>query len=77
MPKLPRISGKEAVRIFEKIGYKVVRQKGSHIRMIHYTDRNRTPLTVPDHKELGVGLLRKLVRDSKLTTEEFTELSKE
>lgn len=76
MAKLPVVSGREAVRIFEKIGYRVVRQKGSHIRMRDDDDERHRPLTIPDHKELKPGLLRALIRDADLTVEEFETLAK-
>ncbi len=55
--KLPVISGKEAVKAFEKLGYAPVRQKGSHIRMKHLSDASKTPISIPNHKVLGKGLL--------------------
>lgn len=74
MPKLPRIAGKDAIRAFEKTGYQVVRQRGSHIRM-KSDQPDRLPITVPNHN-LGPGLMRKLLRDTKLTVDEFIELLK-
>jgi len=74
VPKIPLISGKIAIKVFAKIGYRVVRQRGSHIRLHH---QNRRHLTVPDHKVLGKGLLRKLLRDSELSVEDFIKLLKE
>ncbi len=74
MPKLPIISGKEACRKFACIGYRIVRQRGSHMRLVHSTDPSRTPLTIPDHPELGKGLLRKLIRDADISVEKFLEL---
>lgn len=71
MPRLPLISGKKAVKIFTKIGDRVVRQRGSHIRLHHPQKR---PLTVPDHRVLGRGILRKLLRDAELSVEEFIKL---
>ncbi len=44
MPKLPLISAKEAIKAFEKIGYQVIRQRGSHIRMRHKIDANKQPI---------------------------------
>ncbi len=73
MSKLPSLSGKNAIKAFIKIGYKVVRQKGSHIRLLH-CDIHRIPLTVPDHKVLGKGLLRKLLRDAEISVDEFIKL---
>jgi len=73
VPKLPLISGKTAIKAFIKIGYRIIRQKGSHIRLHHSSKR---PLTVPDHKILGKGLLRKLLRDSELSVKDFIKLLK-
>lgn len=56
------------------MGYHVVRQKGSHVRMRHKSDSTKQPLTIPRHKILGKGLLRKLLRDAELTIEEFLRL---
>lgn len=75
MPKLPIISGNQAVRCFEKLGYQVVRQHGSHIRMHHKSDKFMEPLTVPRHKTLGKGLLRKLLRDADITVEDLINLT--
>jgi len=74
MPKIPPISGKITVRALEKIGYCVVRQRGSHIRLHH---KDRWPITVPNHKILGKGLLRKILRDAELSIEDFLKLLKE
>lgn len=76
MPKLQLISVKEAIKAFEKIGYQVIRQRGSHIRMRHKIDNNKQPITIPNHKTLGKGLLRKLLRDTEITIEYFLELIK-
>lgn len=72
MPKLPRVSGREAARAFQALGYELVRQRGSHIRLRHPTGE-RPPLTVPDHDELKTGLLRRLIRDAGASVEEFVE----
>lgn len=72
--KLPVISGKDAVKAFEKLGYVKVRQTGSHIRMKHESDHSKKPLTIPNHKVIGKGLLRKLLRDAEITPEEFNHL---
>ena len=72
MPRLPRISGREAVRAFQRAGWEVDRQRGSHVVLTKagsiYT------LSVPLHPVLGPGLLRDLIRKAGLTVEEFTEL---
>ncbi len=72
MAELPRISGQEALRAFEKAGWGYVRRRGSHMIMI----KSGTPvnLSIPDHKKLDRGMLRKLIRLSGLTVEEFVDL---
>ena len=75
MSKLPPISGRAAIKAFMKIGYRVVRQKGSHVRLFHSNVYKR-PLTVPDHKNLGRGLLRKLLRDAEISIDDFIKLLK-
>jgi len=75
-PKLPAVSGREAVKAFERIGYHVVRQRGGHIRLRDESDPDHLPITVPDHKTLKPGLLRKLLRDADLTVGELVDLLK-
>ena len=65
------MSAKLAIKVFTEVGYLSVRQRGSHIRLCHNSKR---PLTVPNHKIIGKGLLRKLLRDSELSVDEFISL---
>ncbi|MEL6927229.1 MAG: type II toxin-antitoxin system HicA family toxin [Cyanobacteria bacterium J06600_6] len=73
MPKLPVVKASEVIKALEKIGFKVVRQKGSHVRLKR---EDNCVVTIPVHqgKTLGKGLLRKILRDAKLTVDEFIEL---
>jgi len=73
MAKLPSVSGKKAIKVFKRIGYQIIRKKGSHFRLHCF---NKEPLTIPDHKVLGKGLLRKLLRDSEISINEFIKLLK-
>ena len=75
-PRLPVISGRKAVEVFRSIGYTVVRQRGSHIRLRDENQPGHLPLTIPDHKELKPGLLQKLIRDAALSVEKFLSLLK-
>jgi predicted RNA binding protein YcfA (HicA-like mRNA interferase family) len=72
MSRLPVCSGAEAVKAFEKAGWTKDRQSGSHISLKKAGER--TVLTVPNHKELAPGMLRRLIRDSGLTVGEFADL---
>jgi predicted RNA binding protein YcfA (HicA-like mRNA interferase family) len=69
MPALPALSGRKAVRAFERLGWDVARQRGSHIIMVK-DDQNVT-LSIPDHKEIAKGTLRSLIRSAGITVDEF------
>ncbi len=72
MSGLPSVSGKEAVRAFERAGWHYVRLRKGH----HQLEKigTRYHLSVPDHKELDRGTLRSLIRTSGLTVQEFVRL---
>ncbi len=74
MSKLPVISGKECIKALEKTGYKVIRQKGSHIVLT--TSNPTNMLVVPNHKEIDRGTLRAIIRQANLTIDEFISLLK-
>jgi predicted RNA binding protein YcfA (HicA-like mRNA interferase family) len=65
-------SGAEAVRKLQKAGWAAVRTKGSHVMLTK--EGYQWTLSVPQHAELGPGLLRKLLRQAGLTDEEFNNL---
>jgi predicted RNA binding protein YcfA (HicA-like mRNA interferase family) len=66
---LPVMSGREVMRVFESLGWEVVRQTGSHIIMTK--DEELVTLSIPDHREVAKGTLRSLIRTAGLTVEEF------
>jgi predicted RNA binding protein YcfA (HicA-like mRNA interferase family) len=73
--KLPRdVSGREVCKVLQKIGYHIVHQKGSHIRMRDEANPSHLPVTVPDHKSIKPGLLKQILRNAGLTVEEFIRL---
>ena len=72
MPRLPKISGRQAVAAFERTGFEVRRRRGSHIVMVKRGFRQT--LSVPDHGELRSGTLRALIRKAGLSVDEFIAL---
>ncbi len=76
-PKLPAVSGRDVIRVLEDVGYRVVRQRGSHIRLRDDTNPQHLPVTVPAHKTIKPGLLHQILRDAGLTAEEFVDLLKQ
>jgi predicted RNA binding protein YcfA (HicA-like mRNA interferase family) len=71
MGSLPQLSGRETVRTFQRLGWEVARQRGSHIILVK-TGSHAT-LSVPDHCEVAPGTLRSLIRAAGLTPAEFTK----
>ncbi len=67
MPKLPRISGAEAVRAFQRLGFEIARQNGSHIVL----RRGASGCVVPNHRELKTGTLTGALRQAGVTVDEF------
>jgi predicted RNA binding protein YcfA (HicA-like mRNA interferase family) len=75
MARLPVLSGAEAVKVFEKAGWTVDRQRGSHVVLVK--EGHPATLSVPDHKELAKGTLRSLVRAAGMTADDFAALADE
>ncbi len=69
MSKLANISGAKAVKAFIKAGWIKVGQVGSHVVLTKIGVR--VNLSIPKHKELSIGTLRKLIRVAGLTIDEF------
>jgi predicted RNA binding protein YcfA (HicA-like mRNA interferase family) len=67
--RLANISGKQAVKAFQKFGWNVVGQVGSHVVMTK--PGLRVNLSVPQHKEISIGLLRKLIKYADIEVDEF------
>lgn len=72
MGRLGNISGKEAVKAFQKADWQQIGQVGSHLVMVK--PGSRVNLSIPQHKELSIGTLRALIRNAGLTVEQFLEL---
>ena len=69
MPELPRISGKEAIRAFERLGFRQVRQKGSHVVL----RKDAKGCVIPLHSSLATGTLRGAIRHAGVTVEDFVQ----
>ncbi|MFQ6136012.1 MAG: type II toxin-antitoxin system HicA family toxin [Candidatus Hydrothermarchaeales archaeon] len=71
--KLPVVMSKKAIKAFSKAGWRVARQKGSHIHLVKPGEK--VILTIPYHnKPLKRGVLRTPIKRAGLTIEEFVEL---
>ncbi|MEN4017367.1 MAG: type II toxin-antitoxin system HicA family toxin [Methanobacterium sp.] len=72
MHKLPVIKGRELVKFLESIGFRVIRTKGSHVRL-RSKDGRVTTVPVHGNKDIPKGLLRKIIReDLEISLDEFS-----
>ena len=73
MTRLPRLRGKELVRVLQKIGFEVARTRGSHV-LLQHPDGRITTVPVHTGETLGPGLMRSILRDIEISPEELGKL---
>ena len=71
MAKLPVLSAREVIKTLTKLGFVAVRQSESHIHLWH--ERKRVLVTVPNHPDLAKGTLLSILRQAKVSRDEFLE----
>ena len=69
MAKLPSVSGKKLIRALGKLGFVVVRQKGSHVIL----QRESNLITVPLHDPIKKSTLNAILKQADVTLEELLE----
>ncbi|HSY74695.1 MAG TPA: type II toxin-antitoxin system HicA family toxin [Dongiaceae bacterium] len=73
MPKLPLVSGAEAVKALRRLGFFVDRQRGSHCVMKKITPDGERGCVIPMHKEIALGTLRSALKMAGVSPEEFSD----
>ncbi|ASJ08047.1 hypothetical protein A3L11_01925 [Thermococcus siculi] len=80
MSRLPVVSGEKLIKLLKKLGYEVVRQRGSHVRLEKDTPLGKHKITVPYHDEIAKGTLNDILNKVSLWNgipkEELVELLK-
>lgn len=71
--KLPVLKAREVIAVLEEAGFQFIRQKGSHAIYAH-SDGRVTEVPMHRGEDMGRGLLRKIIRDMKISREEFLKL---
>ncbi len=71
MQKLPRLSGKEVIKIIVRIGFTPTRQKGSHVILKNKCNKI---FVIPLHEEIDRGTLLEIIRQAGLKREDFLRL---
>jgi len=74
MPKLNPISAKRMIKILKVLGFILLRSKGSHNFFFNKETNKSTVIPMHDNEELGVGILKEILRDIELTVEEYEKL---
>jgi predicted RNA binding protein YcfA (HicA-like mRNA interferase family) len=73
MPKLRRVPGEEAIRALERLGFRRLRQRGSHVILKRETAQGSVGCVVPLHRELAIGTMRGILQQAKVPPEQFME----
>ena len=73
MPKLRPAKPVEVQRVLEKSGFTCIRQSGSHM-IFHHSDGRWTTLPIHKGRDLGKGVLRKIIKDAGISVDEFDRL---
>jgi predicted RNA binding protein YcfA (HicA-like mRNA interferase family) len=73
MTRLPSLTGPEIIAALSKVGFRVIRIKGSH-HVLRHADGRTTTVPVHAGETIGPGLFAKILRDCELTREQFREL---
>jgi predicted RNA binding protein YcfA (HicA-like mRNA interferase family) len=73
MPKLPRRTGDDVLRALQRAGFETIRVRGSH-HFLRHDDGRATVVPVHSGETIGPGLLKKILRDCELSTDELDSL---
>lgn len=73
MTKLPRVKGQELIAALRKVGFEVVRIKGSH-HFLRHADGRCTVVPVHRGETIGPGLMSKILRDCEMSRDELVQL---
>jgi predicted RNA binding protein YcfA (HicA-like mRNA interferase family) len=73
MAKTPKLNGKEIIKVLDKLGFNVVRIRGSH-HILKHRDGRMTVVPVHSNEIIGMGLLSKILNDCEIKKEDFIKL---
>ncbi|MBK9005708.1 MAG: type II toxin-antitoxin system HicA family toxin [Anaerolineae bacterium] len=76
MPSLPHLSGREIVRALERLGFVQARQRGSHVVMKKSTNEGTVGCVVPMHNEVAIGTLHSILKQARISAEDFLKVVK-
>jgi predicted RNA binding protein YcfA (HicA-like mRNA interferase family) len=71
VPRLPIVSGQEAIQALKRLGFFVDRQRGSHVVLKRITPLGEQGCVIPMHREVALGTLRSALKTAGVSPEEF------
>jgi predicted RNA binding protein YcfA (HicA-like mRNA interferase family) len=71
--RLPILSAQKVIKVLEKEGFRILRQKGSHISLCKITGNKTLLVVVPNKKEIKIGTLIGILKQADLNREEFLD----
>ncbi|MBN2487621.1 MAG: type II toxin-antitoxin system HicA family toxin [Methanosarcinaceae archaeon] len=74
MPKLPILSANNIIKALNSIGFQVVSQKGSHIKMKGKNSNETFIVIIPNYSEIPIGTLKSIIRQAGLSPDDFMKL---
>ena len=74
MRRLRKVTGQEAIRALQRLGFEKVRQRGSHVILKKETSEGAVGCVIPLHRELKIGTLHGILRQAKVTPDEFMDV---
>ena len=75
MSKVPSLSYDRIIRALQRDGWVVVRQKGSHVRLLKHTPAETLKLTIPAHRPVKRSTLSHILKQAKLSVDAFVALT--
>ena len=73
MSRNPRVTGADLIAVLERVGFRVLRMKGSH-HFVRHEDGRSTVVPVHSGETIGPGLLHRILRDCQLTADQLGKL---
>lgn len=73
---LTPMPAREVIRALARIGFRISRQRGSHVILKH-PDGRVTVVPIHSGEDVGTGLLLKIIKDAKMSKEQFLKLLEE
>ena len=73
MTKHPVLSAREIIHALKKIGFEIVRQKGSHVKLCKQIGNRKITTIIPNHKTVMPGTLKGILELAEIKLDEFLD----